>query len=209
MVHRRKPLIDTSSGAWIRNNPGKTMTIYHIPSMIPTTFPISLTITNIQTVFRYRGIFPYNGNIFTALDYVPVYVTDSYPILIWKRSLGNRTKCVVQVTNLYHRSFDLAYAHLKTKLSTQGSSLQERINTHDGFVPGFVRPFPKASPRKDSNKSQKKRKSTIYNIWKSTILILLKKKKLEQNVEKTREEEWKKKEKHAVCDWKEKSLWEK
>lgn len=37
---------------------------------------LALTATNIQVGFKKMGIYPFNHNIFTELDFVPSYVTD-------------------------------------------------------------------------------------------------------------------------------------
>ncbi|KAJ8936828.1 hypothetical protein NQ318_015296 [Aromia moschata] len=70
-----KKAVNATCDAWMRNNPGKTLVIYNIPSIIATALPIALTPSNIQAGFRCTGIFPYKRNIFTALDYSPS-VTD-------------------------------------------------------------------------------------------------------------------------------------
>lgn len=77
LVHEPlKKAINSSYDSWLRNNPGKTMTMYSIPSIMNTALPMAMTLTNIQAGFRCTGIFPYNRNIFTALDYAPSNVTD-------------------------------------------------------------------------------------------------------------------------------------
>ena len=47
------------------NNPGKTMTIYDIASMVGIAFPKAMTPSNMQAGFRVSGIRPVNVNIFT------------------------------------------------------------------------------------------------------------------------------------------------
>jgi len=71
-----KKAINTASNAWIHNNPGKTMKIYDIPSIIATAFPLAVTPSNIQAGFRNTGIFPFNRNLFTEVDFAPSFVTD-------------------------------------------------------------------------------------------------------------------------------------
>ncbi|XP_030753863.1 uncharacterized protein LOC115880724 [Sitophilus oryzae] len=71
-----KKAINCGCDAWMRSNPGKTMTIYNIPSIVTTAFPMALTSSNIQAGFRCTRIFPFNRHIFTAIDYAPSYVTD-------------------------------------------------------------------------------------------------------------------------------------
>lgn len=71
-----KKAINTACDAWMRNHPGKTMTIYDIPSIITTAMPLALTQANIQAGFRKTGIFPFNRNLFQEIDFAPSFVTD-------------------------------------------------------------------------------------------------------------------------------------
>lgn len=62
--------------AWLRNYPGKTMSIYEIPGIVRTAWPQAATPTNITNAFKKTGICPYNPNVFTSEDYAPSFVTD-------------------------------------------------------------------------------------------------------------------------------------
>ncbi|XP_065651292.1 uncharacterized protein LOC136079481 [Hydra vulgaris] len=71
-----KKAVYSTSDAWMRNNPGKTMTIHNIPSIVQTALPIAFTSTNIHAGFRCAGIYPYNRQVSTDLDFAPSFVTD-------------------------------------------------------------------------------------------------------------------------------------
>ena len=58
------------------NNPGKTMTIYDIASMVGDAFPKAMTRSNIQAGFRVSDIVPVNVNIFTDEEFLPSDRTD-------------------------------------------------------------------------------------------------------------------------------------
>lgn len=62
--------------AWLRNNPGKVLTIYDIPQIVTEALPLAMTTTNIRKGFEKTGICPFNANIFTDEDYSPSLVTD-------------------------------------------------------------------------------------------------------------------------------------
>ncbi|KAL0858974.1 hypothetical protein ABMA27_010833 [Loxostege sticticalis] len=71
-----KKAVNSACDAWMRSHPGRTMTIYDIPSIVATAYPLALTQNNIQAGFRCTGIYPFNRNIFTELDFSPSFVTD-------------------------------------------------------------------------------------------------------------------------------------
>ncbi|XP_071945228.1 uncharacterized protein [Antedon mediterranea] len=85
--HRLQPLdrsvygplkkhINTACDGWILNHPGKTMTIYEIPGIVATAYPLAATPNNIQAGFKATGVFPYNRDIFPESAFAPSYVTD-------------------------------------------------------------------------------------------------------------------------------------
>lgn len=71
-----KKAIITACDAWIRNHPGKTMTIYDIPGVVKSAMPMALTPTNIQAGFQKTGSYPFNRDIFQVKDFAPSFVTD-------------------------------------------------------------------------------------------------------------------------------------
>lgn len=50
-----KKAANTACDNWMRNHPGQTMTIYHIPSIVAISFPLAFTPRNIQAGFRCTG----------------------------------------------------------------------------------------------------------------------------------------------------------
>ncbi|XP_028172047.1 uncharacterized protein LOC114361250 [Ostrinia furnacalis] len=75
-----KKAVNSTCDAWMRSHPGKTMSIYDIPGIVASAMPLAMTSSNIQAGFRKTGIYPYNRNLFTEIDYAPAFVTDRpYP----------------------------------------------------------------------------------------------------------------------------------
>ena len=71
-----KKLVNSAQDSWMRNHPGRSMTIYDIPSQIRYSWPLAATPKNIISGFRVAVIFPYNDNIFDDHDFAPCSVTD-------------------------------------------------------------------------------------------------------------------------------------
>lgn len=66
-----------AQATWMRNNPGRTMTIYDIPGIVGISFPLAFTPSNITAGFRKSGISPFDREGFHAIaDYAPGFVTD-------------------------------------------------------------------------------------------------------------------------------------
>ena len=61
---------------WHLNNPGKKMTIYDLPALVAIAYTNAVTPSNIQAGFKSTGIYPFNSQIFSDLDFFPGYVTD-------------------------------------------------------------------------------------------------------------------------------------
>ncbi|KYN17319.1 hypothetical protein ALC57_10394 [Trachymyrmex cornetzi] len=70
-----KKFLSTAQDSWILNQPGKTISIYDIPSIVRNVLPLALTPSNIMAGFRV-SIYPLNPNAFTDMDFAPSYVTD-------------------------------------------------------------------------------------------------------------------------------------
>ena len=60
----------------MKENRGKTMTIYDIPDMVCTAFPRAFTPVNIQSSFKVARIFPFDRGIFSDLEFLSSDVTD-------------------------------------------------------------------------------------------------------------------------------------
>jgi hypothetical protein len=74
-----KKYVNSMFDAWMRSNPGKTMSIYDIPGV--DALPLATTPKYIQSGFRVSGIWPLNRHIFTDDEFLTSAVTDR-PYLI-------------------------------------------------------------------------------------------------------------------------------
>ncbi|XP_065664530.1 uncharacterized protein LOC136086178 [Hydra vulgaris] len=71
-----KKYLSVAQDAWLRNNPGKIITIYDIPKTVSDSLPLAITYTNITKGFQKTGVYPYNANIFADDNFLLPFVTD-------------------------------------------------------------------------------------------------------------------------------------
>jgi hypothetical protein len=72
-----KSKIRTLAQAWMRNNPGKAMSIYAIPGIVKNALPLAMKTKNIQAGFRCTGISPFDPTIFDELEFAPSSVVSA------------------------------------------------------------------------------------------------------------------------------------
>ena len=71
-----KKYVSMSQDNWMRNNPGKTMTIYDLPGIARESWPKAAQPSSITKGFEVSGVFPFNNEIFTDVEFAPSTVTD-------------------------------------------------------------------------------------------------------------------------------------
>ena len=71
-----KVFYNTAVDSWLLRNPGKQMTIYNVAECVGQAYPKAMTPVNITSAFRKCGIFPYDPDVFTEIDFLPSSVTD-------------------------------------------------------------------------------------------------------------------------------------
>ena len=77
-----KKYVNNACDAWMVNHPGQTMTIYDIPSIVKTAYPLAATPNNIISGFRATGIIsPYNRDIFSD-TIVTVSLRQVLPLIV-------------------------------------------------------------------------------------------------------------------------------
>lgn len=66
-----KGAFETAVDIFQKNHPGRRLNQYDIPSLVKTAFEKSATIQSASSGFRKCGIWPFNKDIFTDLDFAP------------------------------------------------------------------------------------------------------------------------------------------
>lgn len=71
-----KVFYNNAVDSWMLRHPGSSMTIYTVAECVGEAYARAMTPINITAAFKKCGIFPYNPDIFTDLDFLPSDVTD-------------------------------------------------------------------------------------------------------------------------------------
>ena len=71
-----KKAYNVAMDGWIRSHPGRTVTIYDIPTIVGEAQLQAMSQRNIKAGFAATGIYPYNRDIFTDADFAAAEVTD-------------------------------------------------------------------------------------------------------------------------------------
>ncbi|KAJ8332031.1 hypothetical protein SKAU_G00429850 [Synaphobranchus kaupii] len=71
-----KRYINTTMDLWLKMHPGRTITIYDLPSIVATALPAAATPANIMSGFSCTGIWLLDPHIFKDADFSPAFVTD-------------------------------------------------------------------------------------------------------------------------------------
>ncbi|CAD6230309.1 GSCOCG00006748001-RA-CDS [Cotesia congregata] len=171
---------------WLKENPGNSLTIYHIPKIVANSLPLATTATNITNGFKKSGIYPFNSNIFTEEDFSPAFVTDRpEPAHVERQQLeqqpdtsdltassqpdASNSAVTSQpdendstVTGQLDATDSAATSQpdISHPTATSQSSTMAVVST-PVFSPEVVRPYPKAGPRKMSRAGRRKRKSAV------------------------------------------------
>jgi DDE superfamily endonuclease/helix-turn-helix, Psq domain len=143
-----KTYINQAMDNWMRDpqNANKAMSIHVLPAMVSYAFPKAFTPTNIIAGFRCTGIYPFDRNVFTDVDFMPSFVSD--------RPLNTEGDPINIVTG-NETLIDVLQATPDSP-STSGNISVAIVSPED------IRPFARAAPRDKSKKKRKSGKSAIY-----------------------------------------------
>ncbi|CAM1298099.1 Uncharacterised protein r2_g752 [Pycnogonum litorale] len=169
----------------MRNNPGKTITIYNLPSIIQNCWPRAATPSNITKGFECTGIVPFNPDVFGEDDYAPASVTDRPNPQPHDENIQNAINLNegIQINSPAQDSSSLPDVEMgqvsergrvdkETENEPRGQDVQavvprnqsgetDRNSTPETFSDEAISPLPKAPPRKSQSNQRKKRKTAI------------------------------------------------
>ena len=159
-----KKFVNRSSDAWMRNNAGKTMTIYDVPFIVRQVLPNAITPKNIKAGFLATGTWPFNRDIFTEDDFLPSAVTDRPTREDEVAPLAetgpqapptNVDVCSMPSTSRYSKEPEQTnedFCSMPTS-SAVAAHTMPKITHH--VSPEVLRPFPKAPARKTARKERR------------------------------------------------------
>lgn len=140
---------------WMTCNPGKTISIHTLPSLVNTSFNSTFTRTNIISSFKKPGLWPFNRLVFSDEDFMSVSVTDRpAPTDI------NNSKLETQFSLNDFNSPSTPGCSKNTEATSSGSSVA-CIPTNVMLSPEDIRPYPKAAPRSALTRGRRRGKSRI------------------------------------------------
>lgn len=155
---------------WMVNHPGMAISIMDMAELAGKAFGKSFTLSNITSGFSKSGIEPFNDQIFTDDDFNPARVTDrNLPTPLEQRALVEPSAMSVAMPALSINTTSSSTIINESLLAIAGpSSITDHVtpnkptNEETAITPPEdVCPYPKAKPRKASNKGRKKGKSLI------------------------------------------------
>lgn len=142
-----KRYVNSACDNWMTNNPGRTMTIHDIPSIVTKAMPLATTPNNIKSGFQVSGICPYNSDIFEDREFMPGYATD-------KPLQQDTVATNVEIMTDLHRSVD--HASLTIALSDRIAN-SRRTPSPQPCCSKTLSPQPSLPPRPDSCNNENSR----------------------------------------------------
>lgn len=131
----------TELDIWHRNNPNQTFSIYNIAAALGRAWGPAFSYSNVTAGFKVTGIYPLNPNIFTDSDFLSSFVSDRpLPESFSAPGPSSAASCDAPA--------------FITPAKSSEEAAKNRDTTPDvlNISPEDVCPFPKAQPRKKSNR---------------------------------------------------------
>ena len=131
-----KTAYNMATDAWLRSNPGKTVTIYDIPELVKQAQNSAMTPTNIVSGFESTGIFPYNRDLFTDVDFAPAAITTvrhqkllKLPTGLRHRTISHMNRSLVQHQfTIQHQSMIQHQSRVWHQCTIQCQSLTQHLS---------------------------------------------------------------------------------
>jgi hypothetical protein len=153
---------------WLRSNPRKTLTIYEIAQLVAQAQMQALTPQNVIAGFEKTGIFPFNDQVFSDLDFAPAEVTNR---LLERRPETDEPdeqeerepRRDIRVQTVTDKMSALDDVNDKTNPGSTANKPGPSTAPDDLFCisPAELLPLPKAAPRKMLGKGRRRGSTRI------------------------------------------------
>ena len=160
---------------WMFHNPGKTFTIYQVAASVGLAFLKAITPSNIVAAFKKTGIFPYDRNVFTDIDFMCSSVTN--------RTFDVNNTCIKNNVSITSDNFFNPHVSsnadpttsttidiiimpspltIDTNKLVTNDTMVDLSSLSDSFIsPKQFRGFPKSGEKNSKRKERKKGRSMI------------------------------------------------
>lgn len=174
-----KQYFNSAANSWMMQNPGRPITIYDMAPLIGGAWIQAATPHNIQSGFSVSGVWPFNPHVFTDADFMPAMVTDrpnpqeavsttseeampttctSEQVMTTTSEQIMSTACEQAMSTTSAQIMPTAYEQaMPTTSATETNPKAPKKFTS----PDMFRGYPKAQPRKQSNRGRKRGKAMV------------------------------------------------
>ncbi|XP_066591430.1 uncharacterized protein [Prorops nasuta] len=168
-----KKYFNNFANQWMKNNPGKRMTIYYLSSIVRKALPRATTPTNIISGFLCTGIYPFNKDIFGETDFMPsdvtdrplVNETDSFEFVCNNSSLDNA------ITDIDSGTHNVDQPSSSTQRSSAPSPALEEPKTLTFITPDAIRPYTKSDISKPRKGGRRKGRTAVLTDLSERLLL--------------------------------------
>lgn len=103
-----KTYYNAAVDSWLLRNPGRSCSIYNVAECVGTAYLKAMTPINITQAFKKCGIFPFNCDIFSEVDFLPSNVTDRPELVTNERRPSDAdATSMSDVSEMYEAKHDL------------------------------------------------------------------------------------------------------
>ncbi len=147
----------------MRTNPGKTVTIYDIPSIVNEAHTTAFSPRNILSAFSSTGIYPINRNLFIDIDFAPAATTDREQEVDQsiETTSSQDLDQGIEISGSRPVTGNVSLSTLSddnvSALQSTSGAFTSADDSNNAYVsPSTILPLPKAGARKKSRTNRKK-----------------------------------------------------
>ncbi|CAG5012050.1 unnamed protein product [Parnassius apollo] len=142
-----KSVFATASSAWMKRNPAARITDYDIAALVDEAFSRAARLDIAQNGFKCTGIYPFNPEIFTDIDFLPSMMTDVMQEVSSKENMANQ--------------FSVAHSSPVPSTSHALPANEPESSTSSTDILKQLSPFPDASKERSLKRARKTQRSEI------------------------------------------------